>query len=135
MLRKLEINEIKEEARIQLHELEIEKNDVLHNLKFKLKYGSLKNRYLKRSNSCDDEIELRIESKVITDEINRLKEEVRNNKNISLSNETENELFLSDLKYEEKDVMNNIMTSEKKLRKLKIPSSYIIGIKHLILSA
>ena len=104
-------------------------------MKFKLKYGSLKNRYLKRSNSCDDEVELRVESKVITDEINRLKEEVRNNKNISLSNETENELFLSDLKYEEKDVMNNIMTSETKLRKLKIPSSYIIGIKHLILSA
>ena len=31
--------------------------------------------------------------------------------------------------------MNDTMTSEEKLRKLKIPSSYIIGIKNSILSA
>ena len=104
-------------------------------MKFKLKYGSLKNRYLKRSNSCDDEVELRVESKVITDEINRLKEEVGNNEDLLLTNETEIELLLNDLKYEEKDIMNGIMTSEEKLRKLRISSSYITGIKNLILSA
>ena len=52
-----------------------------------------------------------------------------------LSNETEIELLLNDLKYEEKDIMNDIMTSEEKLRKLRISGSYIIGIKNLILSA
>ena len=36
MLRELELNEIKEEAEIYLNELEIEKNEVLDNLKFEL---------------------------------------------------------------------------------------------------
>ena len=36
MLRELELNEIKEEAEIHLNELEIEKNEVLDNLKFEL---------------------------------------------------------------------------------------------------
>ena len=88
MLRELEINEIKEEAKIQLYELAIEKNEVLHNLKFEQEYGSLKNRYFKRSNSYEDEIELRIEAKIRIDEINRLKEEVINNEVILLNSET-----------------------------------------------
>ena len=88
MLRELEINEIKEEAKIQLYELAIEKNEVLHDLKFELEYGSLKNRYFKRSNSYEDEIELRIEAKIRIDEINRLKEEVMNNEVILLNSET-----------------------------------------------
>ena len=60
----------------------------------------------------------------MTDGINRLKDEVRNNEDILLKNETEVVVFSSDLKYEEKDIMNDIMTSEKKLRKLRTPSSY-----------
>ena len=63
------------------------KNDVLDNLNFELKYGSMKNRYFKKSNSYEDEIELRTESKVRIDEINRLKEDVRNNEAILLNNE------------------------------------------------
>ena len=43
--------------------------------------------------------------------------------------------LLIDLKYEEKDILNDIMISEEKLRKSRISSSYIIGIKNLILSA
>ena len=73
--------------------------------------------------------------KVTIDEINRLKEEVRNNEDILLDSETKIELLLTDLKYEENDIMNAITTSEEKLRKLRISSSYIIGIKILILSA
>ena len=88
MIRELEINEIKEEAKIQLYELAIEKNEVLHNLKFEQEYGSLKNRYFKRSNSYEDEIELKIEAKIRIDEINRLKEEVINNEVILLNSET-----------------------------------------------
>ena len=57
VLRELEINETKEEAEIQLNELEIEKNKVLDNLKFELQYGSEKNKQFKRSNSYEDEIE------------------------------------------------------------------------------
>ena len=49
VLRELEIDEI-EEAKIQLNELQIEKNEALDNLKYELEYQSLKNRYLKRSN-------------------------------------------------------------------------------------
>ena len=73
--------------------------------------------------------------KVTIDEINRLKEEVRNNEDILLDSKTKIELLLTDLKYEENDIMNAITTSEEKLRKLRISSSYIIGIKILILSA
>ena len=134
MFRELEVDEI-EEAKIQLNELQIEKNEALDNLKYELEYRSLKNRYLKRSNRYEDEIELRIEAKVRINEINRLKEEVRNNEDILLNSETEIDKLLTDLKYEEKDIMNDIMTLEEKLRKLEIPSSYIIGIKNLILSA
>ena len=82
MLRELEIKDKKGEAKIKLNELEIEKNELLDNLKFELEYGSENNRYWKRSNSYEDEIELRIEVKVRIDEINRLKEEVRNNEDI-----------------------------------------------------
>ena len=135
VLRELEINEIKEEAKIQLNELEIGKKEVLDNLKFELEYGSLRNRYINRSNSYEDEIKLRIEAKVRINEINRLKEEVRNNEDILLNSDTKIDGLLTDLKYEEKDIMNDIMTSEEKGRKLRISSSYIIGIKHLILSA
>ena len=81
------------------------------------------------------EIELRTESKVRIDEVNRLKEEVSNNDNILSNSETQIDTLtdLTDLKYEEKDIMNNIMTSEEKLRELRMPSLYIIGIKNLIL--
>ena len=41
MLTESEINDIKEEAKIQLNELKIENNEVLQNLKFELKYGLL----------------------------------------------------------------------------------------------
>ena len=111
----------------------MKKNEVLDNLKFKLEYGSEKNRYFKRSYSYEDEIELTIKAKVRISEINRSKEEVRNKEDILLSNETEIEILFTDLKYEEKDIMNYIMTSKEKLIKLRIPSSYIIGIKYLIL--
>ena len=105
------------------------KNDVLDNLNFELKYGSMKNRYFKKSNSYEDEIELRTESKVRIDEINKLKEDVRNNEAILLNNETEIDHLLTNLKYEEKDIMNAIMKSEEKLRKLRMSSSYIIEIQ------
>ena len=104
-------------------------------MKFDIKYGSLRNIYLKRLNSYEDEVELKIEAKVRIDEINRLKEEVRNNEDILLDSQTKIELLLTDLKYEENDIMNAITTSEEKLRKLRISSSYIIWIKILILSA
>ena len=131
----MEIKDKKGEAKIKLNELEIEKNELLDNLKFELEYGSENNRYWKRSNSYEDQIELRIEVKVWIDEINRLKEEVRNNEDILLNSETETDTLLTNLKYEEKDIMNDIMISKEKPRKLRISSSYITGIKNLILSA
>ena len=43
--------------------------------------------------------------------------------------------MLSDLKYEEKDIMNDMITSDEKMRNLRKPGSYIIRIKILTLSA
>ena len=103
-------------------------------MKFEPEHASVKNRYHKRSNSYEDEIELRIEAKVRIDETKKLKEEVKNNKDILLNSQTEIDKLLTDLKYEEKDIMNDIMTSKEKLRKLRISSSYITGIKNLIFS-
>ena len=103
-------------------------------MKFEPEYASVKNRYHKRSNSYEDETELRIEAKVRIDETKKLKEEVKNNKDILLNSQTEIDKLLTDLKYEEKDIMNDIMTSKEKLRKLRISSSYITGIKNLIFS-
>ena len=57
------------------------------------------------------------------------------NEDILLNSETKIALLLTNLKYEGKDVMNAIMTLEEKLKKLKISSSYVTGIKNLILLA
>ena len=57
------------------------------------------------------------------------------NEDILLNSETKIALLLNNLKYEGKDVMNAIMTLEEKLKKLRISSSYVTGIKNLILLA
>ena len=57
------------------------------------------------------------------------------NEDILLNSETKLALLLNNLKYEGKDVMNAIMTLEEKLKKLRISSSYVTGIKNLILLA
>ena len=46
MLRELEINEIKKEAKLQMNELEIEKNKVLDNFKFELRVWMIKKEIL-----------------------------------------------------------------------------------------
>lgn len=46
MLRELEINEIKKEAKLQMNELEIEKNKVLDNFKFELREWMIKKEIL-----------------------------------------------------------------------------------------
>ena len=69
-------------------------------MKFELEHGLLKNRCFKRSNSYEDETELRIVAKVRIYEINRLKEEVRNKEDILLNIDTEIEILLIDLQYE-----------------------------------
>ena len=57
------------------------------------------------------------------------------NEDILLNSETKIALLLNNLKYEGKDVMNAIMILEEKLKKLRISSSYVTGIKNLILLA
>ena len=46
MLRELEINEIKKEAKLQMNELEIEKSKVLDNFKFELRVWMIKKEIL-----------------------------------------------------------------------------------------
>ena len=65
--------------------------------------------YFKRSNRYEDEIELRIEARVVINEINILEEEVRNNEHVLLNDETKIDKLLTALKYEGKDIMNDIM--------------------------
>ena len=47
-LREQEINEIKNGTKIKLNMLNDEIDDILKNLEFKLKHGTLKNRYFKK---------------------------------------------------------------------------------------
>ena len=63
-------------------------------MQFELEYESLRNRCFKRSNSYEDEIELKIGTKVRIYWTNRLKKEVRNKEDILLNSDTETELLL-----------------------------------------
>ena len=88
MLREQEINEIKKETEINLYALNDEINDVLKKIEFGLEYGALKNRYFKKLNNCEDRIKLRLSAKREINEIERLKEEVKNNEHKLLNAET-----------------------------------------------
>ena len=54
-------------------------------LLFELRYALLKNTVFKRLNTYEDEIKLRLTAKEKINEIERLKEEVRNNDDILLN--------------------------------------------------
>ena len=77
-------------------------------------------------------MKLRLAAKEKIHEIQRLKEEVRNNEDIFLNIDTEISKLLTDLKFEEEDILHDIMTSESKLKRLGILA---IQIKNLILSS
>ena len=55
-LRELELNKIKNAAKIKLNDLNQEISDILEDLEFELKHRALKKRHFKRQNSHEDEI-------------------------------------------------------------------------------
>ena len=111
LLREQEINEINKETKIKLNVLNDEINDVLEKLEFELEHGTLKNRYLKKLNSYEDRIKLRLSAKEEINEIERLKKEVENNEDKLLDAETKISKLLTDLEYENKDILHNIEDS------------------------
>ena len=134
MLREQKINEIKKGTKIKLNLLNDEMNDILEDLEFELKHGTLKNRYFKKLNSHEDEIKLRLAGKEEINETERLKEEVINNKDTLSSIDNEILKLLTVLKYEEEDILHDIMRSESELTRLGIPPIQIDNIKNSILS-
>ena len=67
-------------------------------LLFELRYALLKNTVFKRLNTYEDEIKLRLTAKEKINEIERLKEEVRNNEGKLLTVETKISKLLTALK-------------------------------------
>ena len=134
MLREQKINEIKKGTKIKLNLLNDEMNDILEDLEFELKRGTLKNRYFTKLNSHEDEIKLRLAAKEEINETERLKEEVTNNKDTLSSIDNEILKLLTVLKYEEEDILHDIMRSESELTRLGIPPIQIDNIKNSILS-
>ena len=133
MLREQKINEIKKGTKIKLNLLNDEMNDILEDLEFELKRGTLKNRYFTKLNSHEDEIKLRLAAKEEINETERLKEEVTNNKDTLSSIDNEILKLLTVLKYEEEDILHDIMRSESELTRLGMPPIQIDNIKNSIL--
>ena len=77
-------------------------------------------------------MKLRLAAKEKIHEIQRLNEEVRNNEDVFLNIDTEISKLLTDLKFEEEDILHDIMASESELKRLGILS---IQIKNLIFSS
>ena len=133
LLREQKINEIKKGTKIKLNLLNDEMNDILEDLEFELKRGTLKNRYFTKLNSHEDEIKLRLAAKEEINETERLKEEVTNNKDTLSSIDNEILKLLTVLKYEEEDILHDIMRSESELTRLGMPPIQIDNIKNSIL--
>ena len=103
-------NKIKELEAEKIHELEL--------LQEELRFITLKNRFFGRPSKIKEEIELRAQTKKKTDNIEELKEEVK-------------ECELKVLKYYKTYIMKSMMNQLIILKKLIIPKKYL----HLVLQA
>ena len=103
-------NKIKELEAEKIHELEL--------LQEELRFITLKNRFFGRPRKIKEEIELRAQTKKKTDNIEELKEEVK-------------EWELKVLKYYKTYIMKSMMNQLIILKKLIIPKKYL----HLVLQA
>ena len=138
LLRKQEINEIKNKTKRKLDLLDDEINDILEKLDVDLTTLRLKCEILKKPyeyNSIKKERKLRVLAKKRTNEKERLKEEVKSNEDKLLDGETKIFNLSTDLKYEKHNTLHNIVELESKLIKLEISSERIYRIKNSVLSS
>ena len=108
-----EIHEIKNETKRELNMLADEISDILEKLDVNLTTLELRCRFCKKTQDFEKERELRLLGKERINEIERLKEEVENNKDESLDHLLNNEDKISklstELKYEKHDTLEDIM--------------------------
>ena len=116
-MREQEIIEIKNETKRKLNILDNKINNILRKLYVDL--ATLRLRYFEKPyeyNSIKKKRKLRI----LANEIERLKEEVKNNEDRLLDGETKIFKLLTGLEYEKHDALDNVVVLESKLIKLEI---------------
>ena len=86
------------------------------------------------NNSVKKERKLKILAKKRINEIERLKEEFKNNEDILLDGETKILKLLTNLEHEKHDALDNIVELESKLIKLEISPKQNDRIKNSVLS-
>ena len=110
----------------QIKQLEAEKIDQLELFHEELRFITLKNRFLGRSNKIEEERELRRQTKKKIDNIEELKEEVKEWEFKSVT-------ILQDLNYEKHDEIVEIAKIELKLERLGVSKQSIDSFKKLII--
>ena len=123
-MREQEINEIKNETKRKLNMLDDEINNILGKLYVHLATLRLKCEFFEKLieyNSIKMERNLRIlaKKKKRINEIERLKEEAKNNEDKLLDGETKIFKLLTDLEYEKHDALHNIAVLESKINKIR----------------
>ena len=116
-----EFNEIKSKTRIELNTLNDEVNDIL-NLEFELE---LKKIFFNKANDYWSEEKLRFFAKE-GNRIKILKKKVKNNEDKVLEVEGKISEVLSDLQYENQNILNDIKESELKLERLGLSRQQIL---------
>ena len=118
-MREQEINEVKNETKRKLNKLDDEINNILGKFNVDLAILRLKCELFEKPceyNSIKKERKLRI----LINEIKRLKEEVKNNEDKLLDDETKIIKLSTDLRYEKHSLLDRVAVLESKLIKLEI---------------
>ena len=88
MLKEIESNEIENETKIKLNLPNYKLNDILKDLEFELKHGTLKNRVFKRWNSYEYKMKSRLPAEEKVNEVERFRKTTINNNSVLLNIET-----------------------------------------------
>ena len=138
LLREQEINEVKNETKRKLNMLDDEINNILGKFNVDLAILRLKCELFEKPceyNSIKKERKLRILAKERINEIKRLREEVKNNEDKLLDDETKIIKLSTDLRYEKHSLLDRVAVLESKLIKLEISPELIDRIKNWVLSS
>ena len=137
-MREQEINEVKNETKRKLNMLDDEINNILGKFNVDLAILRLKCELFEKPyeyNSIKKERKLRILAKERINEIKRLREEVKNNEDKLLDDETKIIKLSTDLRYEKHSLLDRVAVLESKLIKLEISPELIDRIKNWVLSS